>query len=52
MGTESPSQKTSLPDSKKRTQKDVDKGWGVLVGLLPAFSAPKICAACKEIKGK
>src|ERR1039458_8829878 len=33
MGTASPYQITSLPDSKKELKKDVDKGWGVPVPL-------------------
>src|ERR1035437_119255 len=33
MGTASPYQISSLPDSKKELKKDVDKGWGVLVPL-------------------
>ena len=33
MGTASPYQKSSLPDSKKELKKDVDKGWGVPVPL-------------------
>ena len=36
MGTASPYQISSLPDSKKELKKDVDKGWGVLVPLAPA----------------
>jgi hypothetical protein len=36
MGTASPYQISSLPDSKKELKKDVDKGWGVLVPLLAA----------------
>ena len=34
MGTASPYQISSLPDSKKELKKDVDKGWGVLVPRL------------------
>src|ERR1035438_7064496 len=40
MGTASPYQISSLPDSKKELKKDVDKGWGAPVGLLAHCMVP------------